>query len=317
MTPLAWLGRTVPVTVIGGYLGSGKTSTLNHLLAVKSGPRLGVLVNDFGSISIDEKLIVSRDGDVVTLANGCACCSVAGDLGEALDKLARAKSSPEHIVVEASGVADPARIAALARSPGLEPRAPVVVVDAETIVARASDKFVGRLVGRQIAKAGLIVLNKVDLVARERLEAARAFIAAKAPEVSVIETSYGRVDAAALMGAETATPSRFVCDLPEDDATGVFESHVWTADGPVDVLALTEAVRLLPGSVMRAKGLVRGSEGRLFEIHRVGARVAATPFEARTLAMRSELVVIALSGMLDWAQLDRSLNACRVQGGAK
>jgi len=309
MTLLAWLGRTVPVTVIGGYLGSGKTSTLNHLLAVKSGPRLGVLVNDFGSISIDEKLIVSRDGDVVTLANGCACCSVAGDLGEALDKLARAKSSPEHIVVEASGVADPARIAALARSPGLEPRAPVVVVDAETIVARASDKFVGRLVGRQIAKAGLIVLNKVDLVDREQLEAARALVMAKAPQARIVEACYGRIEATILLAEDNAA-AKAICDQPDDDANRMFESYLWKAQGQVDLPALTEAVRRLLPEVPRIKGLVRGADARVFEVQSVGERIAVAPFDAAAIDDDGGLVFIGLTGSLDRPRLDRLLNAC-------
>ena len=90
----------IPVTTIGGYLGAGKTTLVNGLLAGGHGLRIGVLVNDFGAISIDEKLIVSRDDDVVTLANGCACCSVAGDLAMALDRFAGRTDRYEQIVIE-------------------------------------------------------------------------------------------------------------------------------------------------------------------------------------------------------------------------
>lgn len=165
----------IPVTTIGGYLGAGKTTLVNTVLSGARGRRIGVLVNDFGAVSIDAALIVARDGDVVTLANGCACCSIAGDLGEALDRLA-ATSAPEYILVEASGVADPARVASLARAPGLVPHAPVVLADAETIVERAADKFVGKLVRRQLAEAGLVLLTKIDLVDADRLATARDFV---------------------------------------------------------------------------------------------------------------------------------------------
>src|SRR5665213_3036640 len=98
---------SLPLTVIGGFLGAGKTTLLTHLLRGDHGRRIAVLVNDFGAINIDAELVRSRTADTISLANGCACCSVAGDLTRALVALAQREDPPDAIVLEASGLADP------------------------------------------------------------------------------------------------------------------------------------------------------------------------------------------------------------------
>ena len=141
------------VTIIGGYLGAGKTTLLNRLLADVHGMRLAVLVNDFGAVNIDAALIANRDGETISLTNGCVCCSIGDNLGIALYDLAERRDGPEHIVVEASGVADPARIAHYAGChPRLDLDGIVVVVDAETVQARADDKYVGDVVRQQLGR---------------------------------------------------------------------------------------------------------------------------------------------------------------------
>jgi G3E family GTPase len=304
--------NSIPVITIGGYLGAGKTTMLNALLAGDHGRRISVLVNDFGSISIDEKLILARDGDVVTLVNGCACCSVSGDLGEALDNIARARTPPDYIMVEASGVADPARIAALARSPGLAPRSTVVLADCETVTLRADDKFVGRLVRRQLAGADLVVLNKIDLVGDEQLGAARALVAREAPIADVVEASHGLVAADLLLGAVGTLRPAFACDAPDQDAAATYQSHCWRTTEAVNIPALRDAIAALPATVVRAKGIVMPQgDGPGFEIHRVGERVNVTPLaHARRTAAGAELVFIALAGTLHRNAIDIALNAC-------
>jgi G3E family GTPase len=302
----------IPVITIGGYLGAGKTTMLNALLCGDHGQHISVLVNDFGSISIDEKLISARDGDVVTLANGCACCSVAGDLGDALDKIARAKMAPDYIVVEASGVADPARIAALARSPGLVPRATIVLADCETIALRAQDKFVGRLVRRQLTGADLVVLNKIDLVDDEQLGAARALVAREAPAADVVEASHGLVPAGILLGTVGRPRPAFRCDVPDQNATTAYQNHHWRTTEAVDFPALRDAIAALPATVVRAKGIViPQADGPAFEIHRVGERVNVTPLtHARKTATGTDLVFVSLAGTLQANAIDIALNAC-------
>ena len=106
----------LPVTIISGYLGSGKTTLVNHLLRHSDGRRIVVLVNDFGELPIDADLIISADGDTINLANGCACCSMGGDLFNALVDVLDRSPPPQYLLIEASGVADPARIANIARA---------------------------------------------------------------------------------------------------------------------------------------------------------------------------------------------------------
>ncbi len=305
----------IPVTTIGGYLGAGKTTLVNGLLAGDHGLRIGVLVNDFGAISIDEKLIVSREDDVITLANGCACCSVAGDLAMALDRFAGRTDRYEQIVIEASGVADPARIAALAGSPGLSRGATVVVADAATVRARARDKFVGSLVRRQLTAADLVVLTKIDLANPAGLKDARAFAATQAPGARMIEVVQGRVDAVELFAQ--GTPRRG--GLPAcasaglDAASSLFASHVWRTDTPVDIEALCSVVAGLPDGIVRVKGIVATSAGRRVALHRVGEVVSVDSLDGAPVTTGAEIVVIARAGSLDEAQIDGAFGACLLQ----
>mgnify|MGYP001807354558 CR=1 FL=1 len=303
---------SVPVTTIGGYLGAGKTTLVNGLLAGDHGLRIGVLVNDFGAISIDEKLIVSREDDVITLANGCACCSVAGDLAMALDRFAGRTDRYEQIVIEASGVADPTRIAALAGSPGLSRGATVVVADAATVRARARDKFVGSLVRRQLAAADLVVLTKIDLVDSGGLVDARSLTRAQAPGARMIEVSQGRVEAGDLFADRTlrrgGVPT--CASAGPDAASSLFESHVWRTHAPVDIEALRTVVAGLPDGIVRVKGIVATGASRRVALHRAGAIVSIDPLDGAPESTGAEIVVIGRAGSLDEAQLDGAFGAC-------
>ena len=108
---MLWSGRRAPVTLIGGYLGSGKTTVLNHLIRHADGRRLVVLVNDIGAVNVDAALVAEHDGDTMTLTNGCVCCSITDDLGLTLESIRQMPEPPDHVVMELSGVAEPARVA--------------------------------------------------------------------------------------------------------------------------------------------------------------------------------------------------------------
>ena len=193
----------IPVTLIGGYLGAGKTSLLNHLLTHAGGERIAVLVNDFGALGLDAALVARRDADTVTLTNGCVCCSIADDFGAALDAQVRADEPPERIVVETSGVAEPAKTARYASGwPGVRLDAVLTVVDLETIRARAKDRFVGDLVVRQIESADLIVANKSDRVDASARRSAAQWFARRAPRAAQVETSHGQVAPAVVLGVD-------------------------------------------------------------------------------------------------------------------
>jgi G3E family GTPase len=153
----------IPLTVLGGYLGAGKTTLLNRLLADPRGRRLGVIVNDVGEISVDVALVAETDGDTIGLTNGCVCCSLADGFLGALDRLSEPDRGIDHVVVEVSGVGDPWKVAQWGRTPGFVLDTVVVLADAETVVSRADDRWVGETVRAQLAGADVVLLTRLDL----------------------------------------------------------------------------------------------------------------------------------------------------------
>lgn len=241
---------SLPLTVIGGFLGAGKTSLVNHLLA-NAGRRYGVLVNDFGAVNIDAALIAAQDGATIALTNGCVCCSLGDDFGEGLNRLAAREPAPEHIIVEASGVSDPWRIAQLALvEPGLALEPLIVMVDAASILDQLADRWIGDTVARQLAFAEIVALNKVDLAGD--VAAVEAAIAQLRPEARLFRTTEGRLDESALHFAPPPRPrpSRFVAEAPEH----AFPTLAWRPAGSLDPGRLRAALEALPRSVLRVKG---------------------------------------------------------------
>src|SRR6266567_1678545 len=165
----------VPLTIIGGFLGSGKTSLVNHILHHSEGRRVAVLVNDFGSINIDAKLIVAVEGETISLANGCVCCTIRDDLLREVIKLLKRDPLPDHIVVETSGVSRPVAVAETFLSPAAQGLVDVhnmiSVLDADLTVN--PNAGYGDLAFDQIKIADIVVINKTDLIAPTQLAVLR------------------------------------------------------------------------------------------------------------------------------------------------
>ncbi|UWR59215.1 CobW family GTP-binding protein [Phaeobacter inhibens] len=161
----------VPVTLIAGFLGSGKTTLINTLLQGEHGLNITVLVNDFGAVNIDADLILKREREVMELSNGCVCCSIQSDLVAQLQALFRSGNSPEYLLIEASGVSQPGRIASVFGYPQLRNYARLDVVvtllDAEN-TDMLSDNC-QQQVQAQIEAADIAVLTKTDLVDAQRV----------------------------------------------------------------------------------------------------------------------------------------------------
>lgn len=261
------MSEPIPFTVIGGFLGAGKTTLLNRLLRGAEGRRFAVLVNDFGALDIDGGLVAAHGGDTIALANGCLCCTIGDSLVTTLLGLLERPERFAHIVVEASGVADPGRIADLAV---LEPRLArdgvIVVVDAAQVRARAVDRRVGDTVMRQIQAADLLLLNKVDLA--PDLAAVRCWLSMQAA-APILEASRADVPLDLLFGLDRhgATAA-----LPPSDQ---FASWSYQWPEPVERADLLAMLRDAPGEVLRAKGIVRFADApdRRSVVHLVGHRL--------------------------------------------
>jgi len=290
---------SIEVTVVGGYLGAGETTLLNELLRAAT-ERIVVLVNDFGDINIDEELIGSRSEDTIELANGCICCSLVDGFAAALAEVSQLDPAPDRLVIEASGVADPAQVAAYGHSPGFHLGSVVVLVDAEQVHTQAEDRFVGTTVVRQIAGADLVVISKADLVDAGQIESVRRFVAELNHGALVVEASRGAVDADVLYGPTVERESRAApaghVHLAQHESWSLRWARV------LERAELDALLDELPDGIVRAKGIVWCADPRLGErpwlVQAVGKRRSVVPWADRT-DTSSRFVCIGHPGALD------------------
>ncbi|MDP2330143.1 MAG: GTP-binding protein [Reyranella sp.] len=300
---------TVPVTVIGGYLGAGKTTLVNHLLRTADGLRLAVLVNDFGALPIDRDLIVGSDGDTLEISGGCICCSYGSDLMEALLELPRRRPGIDRVLIETSGVALPGMVAsAVGLLQGYALDGVVVLADAETVRRQAADAYLGDTITRQLAAADLVILNRCDLVGDAARDETVRWIEGQAPNGRVVPAERSRVPAELVLGLRGGAGERAsnVLRTPGGVAVSVlYESLELTLDRAVDVEQMVRALTASDSGVLRAKGSLRDREGRLVILQIVGRRAEIT--DAPAGATPGTLVAIGLKGRLDRAAIDRGL----------
>ena len=191
----------IPVTVLTGYLGAGKTTLLNRILSEPHGKKYAVIVNEFGEIGIDNELVVNADEEVFEMNNGCICCTVRGDLVRIIDGLMRRKGKFDAIIVETTGLADPAPVAQtffMDEQVGARTRldAVVTVADAKWLKDRLKDAPEAK---NQIAFADVILLNKTDLVTPAELSEVEARIRAINPYAKLHRTERSKIDIAEVL----------------------------------------------------------------------------------------------------------------------
>ena len=280
---------TIPLTVIGGYLGAGKTTLVNNLLRHPDGRRIGVIVNDFGSLAIDATLLAaSAGGDLVSLPNGCVCCTVGAGLHEALETMAAAERGLDHVVIEVSGVADPSVAAAWGTVPPFEPAGVIVLADATSVVQRSRDRYVGGEVTRQLAGADLVVVTKTDACDEVELDVVERWINATSGGAPSIRVVGGEVPADVILGVGRSSASASRADRGHG---AHYVSWSWTTEDRVARADLDRFLSSLDSSVVRVKGWVHLDDGIWVDVQVVGRRVEVTPGAP---ADRTEVVAIAI-----------------------
>jgi len=318
--------KSVPFTILTGWLGAGKTTAINRMLAAsmtRGGRRIAVLVNELGRISIDTKLIVARGGDVLELAGGCVCCKVdiKNDLWDGIADIV-ARSAPDHVVLETTGIAEPAAILeGLVRVPDsirerIAPAGVACVVDAETGAAALTERDEAHA---QAASADRVLLAKLDVAHADAVRATHARLDELAPEAE--RASFPHDDAGALAMTAWLLERRklraHVSPRRHDEAEHDHAMHgqlvavSFADDAPLvgeRVLAVLES---LGANLLRAKGFVHlaGDDRRGF-VERAGVRTSLTHREPwGATPRRTELVLIGDG--LDDAAVQRALWACR------
>ena len=335
----------IPCTIVTGFLGAGKTTLIRHVIANAGGRRLAVIVNEFGDVGIDGEILkgcgnaACPEENIVELANGCLCCTVADEFVPALDAIL-ARDGVEHIVIETSGLALPKPLVQAFHWPAIKSRVTVdgvvVVVDsaalaegrvANDLAALAQqrtadtslthDDPIEEVFDDQIACADLVVLNKRDLIDEAGLTKARAAIANALPRsVKVLAVADGKVEQSLLLGLGVGTEAdienrRTRHDAEEEHDHDDFDSFVVEIDEIADPAALTARIAAVAENfdVLRVKGFAAVADKPLrLLVQAVGARVTHQYDRPWGAAERREsrLVVIGLKG-LDRAAITRAL----------
>jgi cobalamin biosynthesis protein CobW len=301
----------IPVTIVTGFLGSGKTTLIRHLLQNPGGRRLAVLVNEFGTVGVDGEILKAcadencPESAILELANGCICCTVADDFIPTVEKLLALPQKPDHILIETSGLALPKPLLKAFDWPAIRSRITVdgviALADAEAVAAgrfapdvaavdaqRAADDSLdhetplSEVFEDQLACADIVLLTKADLVDAATLEQARAVIAAEAPRpLPMLPVTDGVIDPAVILGLNAAAEDDLAArpshhDGEDEHEHEDFDSTIITLPEVSDPESLTAAIQRLAReqAILRVKGFVavQGKPMRLL-VQAVGERV--------------------------------------------
>ena len=314
-------GAPVPILLVTGFLGAGKTTIVNHLLAQAQGRRIAAVVNDFGAVNIDAELIAGAaeakaGGAVVSLANGCICCSLEGDLLRTLAAILRRTPRPEAIVIETSGVADPAEIVRNLMDPVIWQEAPLETVLCAVDATSSAEALNDALLRSQLQVADVIALTKPDLTDEAGLGRIRDALKTARRAAILVDAPHGEVPAA-LLFPDAPTHHAPREPGPRRPAADRFEALAWTSREPVSLPLLQAAIARLAPKLARAKGFFETVErpGRPYLFQLAGGRATLAPIGAPAgppapAAPRARIVFIAEIGVLSSAEIAGIMDAC-------
>lgn len=270
------MATKTPIVILTGYLGSGKTTLLRRLVAL-SDQRLAIIMNEFGALAVDARVVAGKNIKIAELEGGCVCCSLLGDFEAAVKEIVETVG-PDEIIVETTGLAEPdALIGDIQENlPDFPIDAVVTVVDADATVRFPSIGHTGRI---QIEMADLLLFNKIDLVLDEQRRKAREMIRAINPAALILETTRCEIDPALIFGKPLRRKGEGVPreTKKEGEHLPLMESFQLSIDRILDRDRFEEAIGKLPPQVYRAKGFVRFPEG-VFLFNFVAGRSELTPF---------------------------------------
>ncbi len=286
-----WDGRRVPMTLLGGYLGSGKTTVLNELLLRTDRP-IAVLVNDAGQVNVDAQLVRQRSADTIELTDGCVCCSMAEGLARALDSLRARVDPPDHMVIEMSGLADPTQVMPWASSDGFRLDSVIVLVDSTNVVERVNDDRIRPLLLRQLESADLVVASKSALVDHQRRLQVATAVEALVPGVPLVDDADGEVGPT-LLNVATRRDGDATA-IPQPQLLDVHRVELVPLSRPLSGAAIQDLLERLPPDTVRAKGIAEAPDGTRLLLQQVGRRRRIVPLPAAEDQEPTDLVVIRL-----------------------
>lgn len=286
-----WDGRRVPVVLLGGYLGAGKTTVINEMLARTDVP-IAVMVNDVGEINIDAALISRQEGDTLDLSGGCVCCSLKNGFLEAFDQLRARPVPPELVVVELSGIANPSSAAGFASTPGFQLDSIVTLVDLDQFLDWEDESsVVADAVRAQVRSADVVLMSKRDLVDEERVGKVRerlVELGVKAPML-LADSAHSTAGLVGLGARRSIVQLGQTGSLFDQHQTSIVE-----IDGTITRRALDDMLDALPPTTVRAKGIVQVETGELLLVQIAGKRRVVEPLPMAETSEPTDLVVITV-----------------------